>query len=449
VLALHEAWGHLTQQLEAVRHQSEVAGQQAREGLTGAAARSHELRGAIQETARNLEELRARSQAAGQQLADEIRSRADAASQELATHSRVLWEGIQQAERELSELRKQARAAHEELAAEWAARSQARHQQSEAQARSLSEEVAAAVLLARDTRQELTTATHQSGTLAQLFQEARRQLALELEEQLRHFRQGLGEMRALIRLLPEELREARRHVKALGQQLPAADRQVQELQGDLQGVKEDLLNIRREVGEAKHEAEKAPPEPQNRLGVTVEPVVVVAEVQPATPAERAGLKRGDAILGVNGTPVFNAVELRELVHHAGPGEEISLQIIRGGTTEAVKLTSEPAASSDVPAGDQGVPGEPEKRHRLGVTADPGVVVVEVLPGTPAESAGLAPGDVIAAVNDAPVHNSLQLREAVQRCTPGEELILRVTRGPETNEVRTRLEEAPTVHAGLS
>jgi predicted metalloprotease with PDZ domain len=310
-------------------------------------------------------------------------------------------------------------------------------------------ELTAIVEQGREVGRELAETAQQWHAFGELSREARRQLGLEVEEQLGYFRQGLGETRVQIQSLPEALREVRRQLKALDQQLPEADRKVLEIQGDLLGVKEDLQEIRREVGEVKQEAQPAPPasspapepEPQNRLGAVVQPVVVVAEVLPQTPAERAGMQRGDAITGVNGTPVLNAVELADLVRDARPGEEVALSLLRGGATEVVRFTSEPAP--EAPAG-EAPPAEAGAvpPNRLGLTAEPGVGVVEVLGGTPAERASLAPGDVIAAVNGTPVYNAAQLREAVQQSASGEEVTLTVTRGQATSQVQARVEEAP-------
>jgi membrane-associated protease RseP (regulator of RpoE activity) len=86
----------------------------------------------------------------------------------------------------------------------------------------------------------------------------------------------------------------------------------------------------------------------------------------------------------------------------------------------------------------------EGRDRLGVTAAPGVVVDEVAPGTPAAAAGLARGDVILAVDNAPVVSGEELRLAVHQRAPGAEVTLQVVRGEDSREVKARLDEpAPT------
>ncbi len=75
---------------------------------------------------------------------------------------------------------------------------------------------------------------------------------------------------------------------------------------------------------------------RNRLGVTVGPGVVVAEVLPDTPAAAAGLATGDVIDGLNGQPVRSAHELRDLVHHLNDGSDVVLRVTRAGEVREVR-----------------------------------------------------------------------------------------------------------------
>jgi hypothetical protein len=75
---------------------------------------------------------------------------------------------------------------------------------------------------------------------------------------------------------------------------------------------------------------------RNRLGVTVGPGVVVAEVSPDTPAVAAGLATGDVIDDLNGQPVRSGEELRHLVHHLPAGEEAVLRVTRAGEVREVR-----------------------------------------------------------------------------------------------------------------
>jgi S1-C subfamily serine protease len=77
---------------------------------------------------------------------------------------------------------------------------------------------------------------------------------------------------------------------------------------------------------------------------------------------------------------------------------------------------------------------------------PGVVVAEVLPLSPAASAGLARGDVIHSVNGADVHSGAELRAAIEGLEERAEVSLRVARGGEVQDVKAQLDEAASVMA---
>ena len=88
------------------------------------------------------------------------------------------------------------------------------------------------------------------------------------------------------------------------------------------------------------------------LGLTVHPGVVVAEVQPGSPAEAAGLARGDVIQSANGTPVLageqirqamlweqlrRAVQAEQIGGLAAAETELSLEVSRSGHVREVKV----------------------------------------------------------------------------------------------------------------
>jgi PDZ domain-containing protein len=66
--------------------------------------------------------------------------------------------------------------------------------------------------------------------------------------------------------------------------------------------------------------------------------VLVGDVQPNTPAFRAGLKRGDVILKVDNKPVHAPIELTSQVSVMTPGTAIGLEIWRDGGTDDIKVT---------------------------------------------------------------------------------------------------------------
>src|SRR5262245_1509693 len=210
------------------------------------------------------------------------------------------------------------------------------------------------------------------------------------------------------RAAEEALREARRELSAARAELAETRRQLQEAARQfLREFQEQLGRARQELREAARPREQAAPaaeaEAKDRLGVTVDPGVVVAEVLPGSPAAAAGLARGDVISAVNGLVVLSGAELRDRLQLAADGEEVTLRVTRAAVPADFKARLGAYAGGEGPA---------EGRNRLGARVDPGVVVAEVAPGSPAAAAGLARGDVIRAVNGEPVHSGEELRRAV-------------------------------------
>jgi serine protease Do len=67
--------------------------------------------------------------------------------------------------------------------------------------------------------------------------------------------------------------------------------------------------------------------------------VLLTGIVPGGPAERAGLRRGDLVLSVDGTPVSNLRELYEQVWRKGPGQPLSLQVLRDASISVFEVIS--------------------------------------------------------------------------------------------------------------
>jgi S1-C subfamily serine protease len=66
--------------------------------------------------------------------------------------------------------------------------------------------------------------------------------------------------------------------------------------------------------------------------------VLVAQVQPGSAAERAGLKRGDVITSLNGVEVNDPNVFRNQVAGTPPGTEVTLNVLRGGREQQLRAT---------------------------------------------------------------------------------------------------------------
>ncbi len=166
---------------------------------------------------------------------------------------------------------------------------------------------------------------------------------------------------------------------------------------------------------------------------------IVSQVTPDSPASRAGLKSGDVLRELNGKQIKNGGQLQVVVSQTAPGSEIKLGILRDGKPESLTLKVGEYKGEKQVAGNEG-DGSP-KRGKLGLgigdltpdmrqqlnipTQVKGAAVQSVRPDSPAEDAGLAPGDVIQEVNRKPVANAEEFANDVHGVPEGKDILLLV------------------------
>jgi len=156
----------------------------------------------------------------------------------------------------------------------------------------------------------------------------------------------------------------------------------------------------------------------NMVGVDVpqhmEKIPVIGWIQPDSPAAEAGLQIDDTILSINGdsTPAWNDVELAVGMR---PEKTIQVEIQRGSEARIVDLHTESVT-----------------RFQMGYAGFYGKVQVQVnmvLANSPAEKAGLQPGDVITAIDGVPIY-TYQFIELLEK-SPDLELDFQVEREGES------------------
>jgi serine protease Do len=200
---------------------------------------------------------------------------------------------------------------------------------------------------------------------------------------------------------------------------------------------------------------------RGHLGIVVQPVtgdiaaslklsnakgVIVSQVQTGSAAERAGVKRGDVILALNGELVSDSNSFRNDIAGTPPGRTVTLRIWREGSEQELRPTlgefvpeepstrssaetSPPAEGSDRRLGLAVQPLTPALASESGIRSDTqGLVVMEVDPSGPAADAGIQRGDVIEQVNQQPVRSVADLRSAIERSGKNPLLLLVNHRG---------------------
>lgn len=172
-----------------------------------------------------------------------------------------------------------------------------------------------------------------------------------------------------------------------------------------------------------------------RLGVAVQEVnqtlaesfklpkpagALVANVDPNSPAAKAGIEAGDVVLAFDGTPIASSADLPARVGVALPGDKVALRLWRQGAERIVHVTladAKPphtaAAEADTSAATRGRLGlalrplQPQEKRESGIASG---LLIEGVSG-PSERAGLQAGDVLLAINGKPIDSITAARAA--------------------------------------
>jgi serine protease Do len=162
---------------------------------------------------------------------------------------------------------------------------------------------------------------------------------------------------------------------------------------------------------------------------------LVGDVSANSPAEKAGLQKGDIVLELNGKPVADANQLRMTISMMSPDTNVTLKVFRSGSERDFNVRLGELSTEQASAGEKANGAKSElsgisvqdldaqTAHELHVPANTaGVVVTGIDPSSPAVDSGLQRGDVIQEVNRKPVHNTADF-EAAMRSSKDNTLLL--------------------------
>ena len=173
---------------------------------------------------------------------------------------------------------------------------------------------------------------------------------------------------------------------------------------------------------------------------------LVEDVEKGLPGDRAGLRPGDVIVGVDGKNIATMDELVKIISSREPGSRVKLSVLREGRPVVVTarledrghyVNAKRAPQEDQENEDNQQGGE----RRLGITVDSldqdarrqldidesirGVVVTEVSQASEAYEQGFVRGQVITAINQVPVTSLSEYRKEMAKIRPGGKVLFRI------------------------
>jgi serine protease Do len=194
------------------------------------------------------------------------------------------------------------------------------------------------------------------------------------------------------------------------------------------------------------------PEIAEQFDLTEAKGVLVGDVIEDSPAEEAGIKRGDVIVKVNDKEVNSPEELQDKIRSIEIGEKANVEVVRDGKkiSFVVKIGEMPTLEEEgeypkekvfsVQTGLKVETVTSEAAKELELPRVKGLVITEVIPGSSADDMGLQPGDVILEANRIEMSSVDEWEELINKLEPGDTLLLLVFRSGRTYYVPIKVEK---------
>jgi serine protease Do len=168
--------------------------------------------------------------------------------------------------------------------------------------------------------------------------------------------------------------------------------------------------------------------------------VLISEVQPKSPAEKAGIQTGDVVVAIDNKPVKSTRELQLTVGAMAPGAKVQLKVLREGKEQSFTIDLGERPNKNVAANDKPAPNadpdvldgvtvadiDPEMRKEYNIPEGvKGVVITQIDPDSLSAAAGLQKGDVVLEINREKVTSAKQAVEASEKLKKENKVLLRV------------------------
>jgi serine protease Do len=195
--------------------------------------------------------------------------------------------------------------------------------------------------------------------------------------------------------------------------------------------------------------QKVTPELAKSFGLKDEAGALVGDVTANSPADKAGIKPGDIIIEFERKPIKEMNELPRLVAAVPVGKEAEVKVLRNGNPMVFKVTIQELDDKQLASGPSQAKPElgltvqeltPEMARQIRMEYEPGLVIVRVQEGSPADEAGLQQGDLIKEVNRKPVKDLKTYQSLVAGSKKSGNILFRIKRGGMSLFVSMRIGE---------
>ncbi len=185
--------------------------------------------------------------------------------------------------------------------------------------------------------------------------------------------------------------------------------------------------------------QKVTPEIASSFGLNEDEGALVSDLAPDSPAEKAGIIRGDVIVEYDGQKVNDVSDLTNMAAVTPPGTEVSVKVIQDGKTKNMKVKLEKFPDQEAQVKDEvrkslGLTVRqltPKIVRRFNIDHDDGVIIADVDQGSVAGDAGLKPGDIILEINKKPINTLANYSAVLEDVKPGDTALFLVKRGNNT------------------
>jgi len=177
------------------------------------------------------------------------------------------------------------------------------------------------------------------------------------------------------------------------------------------------------------------PEIAQSFGLKEPTGALVGDVVPGSPADIAGIKRGDIIISFDGKEIKSMSDLPRTVAETPIGTEVDVKLIRNGKEMPMKLKvaelTEQRIASQMPAPSLGMKVDninPRWQKEFDIKDTFGVVLINVNPGSSGDDAGIRVGDVIKEVNRKPIRNVRDYYDEIAKTEKNNQALFLIKRG---------------------